>query len=53
MEHANDIAMLLGNFGFPILVSVYLLVRFEQKIGELTEKVNSMARIVEQKMNNR
>ncbi|WP_373894509.1 YvrJ family protein [Virgibacillus sp. CBA3643] len=47
MEHANEIAMLLGNFGFPILVSIYLLVRFEQKIGELSDRVNSMARTIE------
>jgi hypothetical protein len=26
---------LLGNFGFPIAISIYLLVRFERKIENL------------------
>ena len=51
IENADTIAMLVGNFGFPILVAVYLLVRFERKINLLASvirdnnhKVESMNR---------
>lgn len=29
----------LANYGFPIVVSVYLLVRMESKLDELTEVI--------------
>ncbi|MGZ9869915.1 YvrJ family protein, partial [Priestia endophytica] len=29
----------MGNFGFPVVIAVYLLLRFEKKIEELTEKI--------------
>ncbi|UOY92329.1 YvrJ family protein [Ectobacillus sp. JY-23] len=32
----------LGNFGFPIVLTIYLLVRFEKKIEFLTEAINSL-----------
>lgn len=32
LENADTIAMLLSNFGFPVLVAIYLLIRFEKKI---------------------
>lgn len=28
---------ILGNFGFPICISIYLLIRFEKKIDNLGE----------------
>ncbi|TKI13705.1 YvrJ family protein [Bacillus wiedmannii] len=31
--------MLLGNFGFPIVLAGYLLLRFEKKIESLTEAI--------------
>jgi len=33
---------LLGNFGFPIAVSTYLLVKFEKKLDHLTTVVQEL-----------
>jgi hypothetical protein len=38
---------LLGNFGFPIAVSVYLLVKFEKKLEDLTAVVQDLKTTVE------
>lgn len=38
----NDIANLVTNVGFPIAVSIYLLVRFEGKIESLTNSINNL-----------
>ncbi len=32
----------IGNFGFPIVVSIYLLVRVENKLDDLTEAIYSL-----------
>ncbi|MDZ3957036.1 YvrJ family protein [Bacillus thuringiensis] len=32
----------LGNFGFPILITIYLLVRFEKKIDNLIEAIDKL-----------
>ncbi|MFE3893377.1 YvrJ family protein [Priestia sp. YIM B13446] len=37
----------MGNFGFPIVVTFYLLLRFEKKIDYLTEAINNIAIIIE------
>ena len=37
---------ILGNFGFPVVVSFYLLLRFEVKIEKLTEAI---VKLIEQK----
>ncbi|MGI6537123.1 MAG: YvrJ family protein [Caldicoprobacterales bacterium] len=33
---------MIGNIGFPIVVSVYLLVRIENKMESLTESIQSL-----------
>ncbi|WP_428910318.1 YvrJ family protein [Niallia sp. Krafla_26] len=33
---------ILGNFGFPVLVSLYLLLKFEAKIEKLTEVIEKL-----------
>ncbi|MBU8590191.1 YvrJ family protein [Priestia megaterium] len=38
---------LIGNFGFPIVVTFYLLLRFEKKIDHLTEAINKIATSIE------
>lgn len=35
----SEIFTALGNFGFPIVVSIYLLVRFEKKLDDLTDVI--------------
>jgi hypothetical protein len=42
MEQIQIFANLLGNFGFPILMTSYLLIRFEKKIEMLTEAVSEL-----------
>lgn len=32
----------IANFGFSVVVSVYLLVRMESKIDELTKSINEL-----------
>ncbi|MBS3969927.1 MAG: YvrJ family protein [Clostridia bacterium] len=37
----------VGNFGFPMVVAIYLLVRVEKKLDELTIAINDLGRVVE------
>lgn len=39
----NDLLNMIGNVGFPIAVSVYLLVRLESKLEVLTVSINNLA----------
>lgn len=32
----------IGNFGFPIVVSIYLLVRVEKKLDDLTAAITKL-----------
>lgn len=38
----DEVAKLVTNVGFPIAVSIYLLVRFEGKIESLTNSINNL-----------
>ncbi|WP_339998909.1 YvrJ family protein [Priestia aryabhattai] len=38
---------IIRNFGFPIVVTFYLLLRFEKKIDHLTEAINKIATSIE------
>ena len=40
---SNDLLNMIGNVGFPIAVSVYLLVRLESKLEVLTVSINNLA----------
>lgn len=37
---------LIANLGFPIVVSVYLLVRIESRLENLTESIHQLAEAV-------
>lgn len=41
-----DVVNLIGNVGFPIAVSLYLLVRIEAKMEGLTKSINDLASVV-------
>lgn len=43
MEHLYSS---IANLGFPIVVSIYLLVRIEGKLNELTESINGLSRVI-------
>ncbi|ARW37622.1 hypothetical protein BUN12_3626 [Bacillus amyloliquefaciens] len=36
---SETLITIIGNFGFPILVAVYLLIRLEGKLDALTEAI--------------
>jgi len=36
----------IGNFGFPIVISVYLLVRIEGKLDRLTDSINALTQFL-------
>ncbi|NLY77185.1 MAG: YvrJ family protein [Tissierellia bacterium] len=36
----------IANLGFPIVISIYLLVRIEGKLNQLTESINELARVI-------
>ncbi|MBK3494706.1 YvrJ family protein [Viridibacillus sp. YIM B01967] len=44
-----DWVYLISNFGFPIVISVYLLLRFEKKLERLANELDSLRGIIVQK----
>lgn len=40
---------ILGNFGFPIALAVYLLIRFEKKIERLVAMIQELEKSVRKK----
>lgn len=42
----ENIVQLIGNFGFPIVVTIYLLHRFENKIDSLENTIHNIANVV-------
>lgn len=42
----EDIFAQIANFGFPIALSIYLLVRLEGKMEKLTESINELSKSI-------
>lgn len=42
----GDLVNLIGNVGFPIAVSIYLLVRIEGKMEILTQSINNLSNVI-------
>lgn len=38
----EDLLGMIGNVGFPIAVSIYLLIRIENKLNELTKAIGEL-----------
>ncbi|WP_046498058.1 YvrJ family protein, partial [Syntrophomonas zehnderi] len=38
----NELLSLIGNVGFPIAVSIYLLIRVENKLGDLAWAIGEL-----------
>ncbi|WP_416198707.1 MAG: YvrJ protein family protein [Sporanaerobacter sp.] len=36
----------IANLGFPIVISIYLLVRIEGKLDELTKSINELSKAI-------
>jgi len=45
----NDILQSASNYGFPMLISCYLLVRMESRMNELTQALNKLCVTLEAK----
>lgn len=39
-----------ANYGFPMVISVYLLVRIEGKLEQLTASINDLTKVITQKL---
>jgi len=42
----DNLVTLIGNVGFPIAVSIYLLVRIEGKLEGLTSSINNLSAVI-------
>lgn len=42
----EDIVAVIANLGFPIAISVFLLVRIENRMEKLTESINALANTI-------
>jgi len=42
----EEILQMVGNFGFPIVVSAYLLVRIEGKLNDLSTSITELAQAI-------
>ena len=38
----EELLVQIGNYGFPILITVYLLIRMENRIEKLTESITEL-----------
>lgn len=36
----------IANLGFPIVISLYLLIRIEGKLNMLTESINELSKVI-------
>ena len=46
----NELVNLIGNIGFPVAVSAYLLIRLEKQITTLTSSINKLNTIISTKL---
>jgi hypothetical protein len=40
---------ILGNFGFPICITMYLLIRVEKKLDNLTNGITQLTEVIKEK----
>ncbi|WFD10541.1 YvrJ family protein [Tepidibacter hydrothermalis] len=42
----NELLGLVSNVGFPIVLSIYLLTRIEEKLENLTQSINKLNNVI-------
>lgn len=42
----NEFVQIIGNFGFPVALAIYLLVRFEKRIDKLRDSIDKLSNII-------
>lgn len=50
MMEINELFNLIGNVGFPVAISGYLLIRLEKNIENLTASINKLNTIISAKL---
>ena len=45
MSNEVDIFQMIGNLGFPIVITIYLLHRFEKKIEKLEQIIQELTKV--------
>jgi len=43
----QELLLQISNFGFPIVVSAYLLIRIEKKLSDLSNNINDLTRAID------
>ncbi|NFS28132.1 YvrJ family protein [Clostridium botulinum] len=46
----NELVSLVGNVGFPVAVSAYLLIRLEKQLNSLSASINKLNTIISAKL---
>ncbi|MGG7153655.1 YvrJ family protein, partial [Clostridium neonatale] len=46
----NDLIGLIGNVGFPVAISAYLLIRLEKQMRNLSSSINKLNTIISTKL---
>jgi len=46
-NHMEEMMGAVGNVGFPIAVSIYLLVRVENKMDKLTQSIQELSKVIQ------
>ncbi|MBW6408779.1 YvrJ family protein [Clostridium weizhouense] len=46
----NELISLIGNVGFPVALSAYLLIRLEKQINNLSNSINKLNTIISAKL---
>ncbi|MEX3625339.1 YvrJ family protein [Viridibacillus arvi] len=46
LTEPSEWIMIIGNFGFPIAITVYLFIRFEKKIENLEVSINHLSEVI-------
>ena len=47
----NEVVSLIGNVGFPMAITLYVLIRLESKMEKLSESMNKLANEIEVQKN--
>lgn len=44
--NTSDVITIIGNFGFPIAITIYLFIRFERKIENLESSIIKLSNVI-------
>lgn len=47
MQNEIDVLQIIGNVGFPIVVTIFLLVRFEKKLEKLENAIQELTKVLD------